>query len=1156
MRLNCLIILCLAPPVLADGWDDFTNNLATDLAPLITLFGERLTKQFLSESISLIDNLIFALSPLGVLTTVVSVIRVCGGSSLKAFIGRAQEGPAEAESELLPCVSESTAELFNDGGISRVFGRPRVLEIVAWENEDPQSGKKSVEFGTLLDAITKGVWSIKGSGHSLEDWCQMAEVHIPNLSLNKGIKRRKKIWFYCAAVIGSALQIGVIVYAIITVFIFPTNFKKNGEAVPSYAFPFFIIGSTFLFIGMFCSAVIIERSSKEYYVTPKKPSKLYWLQPGNQNVGDQVFGAFMAVKEGANSTMTKKLRYIKSVRDRRLDGQHIKIYSTILSTMFGFIMQFIGLRALHASVILTSLGATLLMSILRTCLRTERMAPDENKLEGDRETTSHKNQELDYFAFYLEGIQSFGLISSPLNTSPGNLSLTEPENTNDCLTKRLIATRTSLAKLTSRSEYDLNVAWEDMPIRIIAHKLARTIETTMDLVSSWGMEFEKCFSFPLTFECTSASKNMETPSRSTHIINLVRCGDDLRWRINSNELEAILGLWTWSLYKSSKSWRRPLSRLVGLNEADAGRETTYLYFSKWIYRQTEARMVSLKTIDSSRRLFGFESNDLAYGRDILVVKRENDLEMMAAQDIYIHLLQTVFKSFTKLGGEVDMSVGLQGTYVAENTRINEMVHCFEGCDLGSREDALLCIVPILEQSHIMPALAADSISLRERTDFLIDNNDWARAFHLVEWICQRSVGLEFEYSVYEFGNLCRRALLTNDKIAQSEGLKNLAKLLDCDPRIVFLRSRHINSSLFQEKQQWWENFARQLEWMAWNILKNKPRMDWMQPNLETFNLEQDLTSPSGATHDTENTEIGVRAMREWLTLDHLEFERGVTDTADVLCYSWALQRGFHALLYMFLVRLMELGEECPPIIQYAFIIAAKCHSDWGVQVLQRRQASIETLNANRFSALMEAVVLEDLGAVQTLLANGANPNGNDRVRDKRPLILAAMRGYLDIVKLLITYDATLEVTDSVGLSALYWAVSENQVEMARFLLSCGAEINCGVDGSTPLHSAITGFITENHTEMIHLVLEHGADVNPSKETSNLPLMRAAISSKAALVRLLLAKGANPHARDDEGLTALDWARRCECEETAAILESVMVSSSSRSVDRSGSSLSS
>ena len=175
---------------------------------MITLFGERLTKQFLSESISVIDNFIFALSPLGVLTTVVSVIRVCGGSSLRAFIGRAQEGPAEAESELLPCVSESTAELFNDGGISRVFGRPCVLEVVAWEEETAEDGKRSLKFGTLLDAINSKAWSEEGKEKCSPDQYHLPEVDVPNLTLNKGIKRKDQCWSYCVAVVGSLLQAG------------------------------------------------------------------------------------------------------------------------------------------------------------------------------------------------------------------------------------------------------------------------------------------------------------------------------------------------------------------------------------------------------------------------------------------------------------------------------------------------------------------------------------------------------------------------------------------------------------------------------------------------------------------------------------------------------------------------------------------------------------------------------------------------------------------------------------------------------------------------------------------------------------------------------------------------------------------------------------
>lgn len=63
------------------GWlDDFSNNLATDLGPLLSLFGEAITKQYLSESTSFEDYIIFALAPIGLMTAVVSVIRVCGGT--------------------------------------------------------------------------------------------------------------------------------------------------------------------------------------------------------------------------------------------------------------------------------------------------------------------------------------------------------------------------------------------------------------------------------------------------------------------------------------------------------------------------------------------------------------------------------------------------------------------------------------------------------------------------------------------------------------------------------------------------------------------------------------------------------------------------------------------------------------------------------------------------------------------------------------------------------------------------------------------------------------------------------------------------------------------------------------------------------------------
>lgn len=186
---------------------------------MITLFGEQITKQFLSESLGLWDNYIFAMAPLGILTAVVSVIRICGTSSLKAFIGRAQEGPGDAELELLSCTSQTTAELWNDGGIARVFGKPQILEIAT---SDPEVSRFE---STLRDGpmdYTAGLFFV-GQGDEGNPWQRVSSGGIetqplvdesspglmrPNLSINKGIKQRHPLWFWAAAGLGTFLQVG------------------------------------------------------------------------------------------------------------------------------------------------------------------------------------------------------------------------------------------------------------------------------------------------------------------------------------------------------------------------------------------------------------------------------------------------------------------------------------------------------------------------------------------------------------------------------------------------------------------------------------------------------------------------------------------------------------------------------------------------------------------------------------------------------------------------------------------------------------------------------------------------------------------------------------------------------------------------------------
>jgi hypothetical protein len=43
---SLLILVLVVPALASDDWDTFYNNFATDLTPLLALFGEQVTKHF------------------------------------------------------------------------------------------------------------------------------------------------------------------------------------------------------------------------------------------------------------------------------------------------------------------------------------------------------------------------------------------------------------------------------------------------------------------------------------------------------------------------------------------------------------------------------------------------------------------------------------------------------------------------------------------------------------------------------------------------------------------------------------------------------------------------------------------------------------------------------------------------------------------------------------------------------------------------------------------------------------------------------------------------------------------------------------------------------------------------------------------------------
>ncbi len=139
------------------------------------------------------------------------------------------------------------------------------------------------------------------------------------------------------------------------------------------------------------------------------------------------------------------------------------------------------------------------------------------------------------------------------------------------------------------------------------------------------------------------------------------------------------------------------------------------------------------------------------------------------------------------------------------------------------------------------------------------------------------------------------------------------------------------------------------------------------------------------------------------------------------------------------------------------------------------------------------------------------------------LVEAARRNKLKVVKHLIENEKGIDVNKkgSNNTSALYFAASNNNVEMADLLLKNGAEINAtDNEGYTPLHCAAS----KGNDEIVSFLLSKGADMNTRKIfQGGTPLHAAALNDSISTLLIFLENGADIQITDDYGKTLLHYA---------------------------------
>jgi ankyrin repeat protein len=183
-----------------------------------------------------------------------------------------------------------------------------------------------------------------------------------------------------------------------------------------------------------------------------------------------------------------------------------------------------------------------------------------------------------------------------------------------------------------------------------------------------------------------------------------------------------------------------------------------------------------------------------------------------------------------------------------------------------------------------------------------------------------------------------------------------------------------------------------------------------------------------------------------------------------------------------------------------YFIAIKQDNADFVRLLLERGFDPNTLNSEGENGLILALREPSLKVVSVLVSNPRTNVEFRTLQDESPLMLASLKGLMDVCERLIERDADVNKP-----------------------------------GWTPLHYAAT----VGSEAVTRLLLEHHAYIDAASPNGSTPLMMAAMYGNQSTVKVLLGAGADPVLKNTLGLTAIDFAMKANKSDSANLISAAI-----------------